>query len=116
MKRLVKFPLEEGQFLLVEVEEPESVGEVAEGGVVPAGRAKELAIAASLTFDEALETLGPAVNQVIAKLRELVEKPDAVSLEFGLKLNGKLGAIVASTSLEGNFQVKLKWQKPPVSP
>ena len=112
MKRLVKFPLEEGRFLLMEVEEPESLPE---SGVVPVGRLSDFVEQSSISFDEALETLGPAVNHIIAKLHDLVEKPDGVSLEFGCKLSGKLGAIIASTSLEGNFQVKLKWQKHPVS-
>jgi hypothetical protein len=35
--------------------------------------------------------------------------PDGVEIEFGVKLAGEAGAIIAKTSGEGHFTVKLSW-------
>jgi hypothetical protein len=79
--------------------------------LVPASPPGELLTEAGLKFDQVLESLRPALNFMILKLRDLISQPDEMTLEFGLKLNGKLGAIFASTSLESNFNVKLNWKK-----
>ena len=34
-----------------------------------------------------------------------------ITLEFGIKLNGTLGAIFATVNSEANFKVSLKWAK-----
>ena len=35
--------------------------------------------------------------------------PDRIELEFGVKLAGAAGAIIAKTAAEGHFTVKLSW-------
>lgn len=63
-------------------------------------------------LDEAINRSLPAASLVMKKLMELPEKPSEVEVSFGLKLSGKVGAIIASTAVEGNFGVKMKWTKP----
>ena len=35
--------------------------------------------------------------------------PETVEVEFGIKLAGEAGALIAKTSAEGHFAVKLSW-------
>ena len=34
-----------------------------------------------------------------------------IEVEFGMKMDVKAGAIIASTGVEANFKVKLKWKR-----
>lgn len=109
MKRLIEFPLEAGGSIVVEVDEPEP-----EGGVVRVARPGEVAEQARETFEAALERLKPASNAIIGKLRSLSDPPDEVSVEFGLKMNAQLGAVViASAGAEANYKVTLTWKREP---
>jgi len=56
---------------------------------------------------DALASVREAAGQSISVLRSL--SPDALELEFGVKLTGEAGAIIARTAAEGHFTVKLSW-------
>jgi hypothetical protein len=105
MKRLVEFPLENGDAILVEVEtdEPEDV--------VPAARVDQVAERASQTFEVALEKVKPVASTIITKLRGLHDSPDEIAVEFGIKLNAKAGAVIAAAGVEANFKVTLTWKQ-----
>jgi hypothetical protein len=62
--------------------------------------------------DEFAEELVPAATpgEVIAKVRALEVAPDEVNVQFGLKLTGEAGYIIASASGEANFTLSLNWQ------
>src|SRR5437879_6056815 len=102
MKRLVKFSLEDGSTVLVEVDEPDT------GGVVRAGRG-EVIENAKESFDIAMSKISPAIEHVTSKLRKLAKQPSEIEMVFGIKLNAEAGAFLASASTEANFQVTLKW-------
>lgn len=106
MKNLIEFPLEDGTSIFVEVDNDES-----DGGVIKASRSGEVAIKASQTFESALEKVKPIAQTVISKLRSLHDSPDEVEVGFGLKLNAGVGAVVASTSMEANYTITLRWKK-----
>ena len=128
MKRLVQFPLEDGSIVLVEADE-DAPGESASPGPrerdpdapirrtfrVPGTNEAEardaLAERAQLTFDQALNTLRPAAESMIARLRGLVDPPDEIGVEFGVKLSARAGAIIASADSEANFKVSLAWKR-----
>lgn len=104
--RLVEFPLDQGGSIVVEVDEPGATA-----GLERAGRPGEIVERASASFGAALEHIKPAAAEIIAKLRSLVDAPDEVAVEFGVKLNGKLGiAVVAATEAEANFKVVMTWR------
>jgi hypothetical protein len=105
MKRLVEFPLEDGDSILVEVEtdEPE--------GMVPAARGDKVPEKARQTFEAALDKVKPVASAVITKLRALHDVPDEIAVEFGLKMNAEAGAIVAAAGMEANYKVTLKWKR-----
>jgi len=106
MKRLIEFPLENGNSILVEVDEPEP-----EGGVVKAARPGEIAAKATQTFEAALEKVKPAAAAIISKLRDLADPPDEMEVEFGLKLSADAGAFLASAGAEANYTVTLTWKR-----
>ena len=106
MKRLVEFPMEDGNKFLVEVDEPERGGRTAR-----VGRDRKTVEKAKQTFETALEKIKPTANAVISKLRELTYSPDQITVEFGLKLNAEAGAVLASAGVEANYKVTLTWKQ-----
>ena len=106
LKRYVEFPPESGAPILVEVEEPDTVG-----GTVRAGREPDVPETARLTFEEALDKVRPTAQTIIARLRNLSDPPDQVGAEFGLKLSGTAGAMIASAGVEANDKVTLTWKR-----
>jgi len=106
MKRLVEFPLEDGSTILVEVDEPESIG-----GAARVARDHKTIEKAKQTFETALDKIKPTANAVIAKLRDLYEAPDEVTVEFGLKLSAEAGIVLAAAGIEANYKVMLTWKK-----
>jgi hypothetical protein len=105
MKRLVEFRLDDESTILLEINEPD-----AEGGMVRAGRADELPEQAKHTFEQALTTITPAAESIMARLRGLSNPPDQIGLEFGVKLSGKAQMFVISADTEGNFKITLTWK------
>src|SRR6266567_2972364 len=80
MKHLVRFPLQEGGSIVVEVDEPESEGTVraARGDTIV--KAKE-------TLEEALNNVLPVTKSIVEKLRSIGNKPDEIEMTFGVSLN-----------------------------
>lgn len=106
MKRLIEFPLNDGSSVVVEVDEPD-----VERGVAKAARPGEVAERAKETFEAALERIRPAAATIIGKLRDLVDPPDEIEVEFGIKLTAEAGAVLASAGVEANYRVTLTWKR-----
>lgn len=108
MHRLVSFSLEDNQVIWIEVNEigvpTEAVGES------EASRASEIAAKATQTFQEAIETVKPAIDVLIKVLDKISDKPDEIGVEFGINVNGSVGAIIAASGVEANFKVTLNWK------
>lgn len=104
MKHIVEFPTEDGNSVLMEVDEPETEG------VVRVSRRGEVAETAAKTFEESLDGIRPAASAIIQKLRDLSVPPDQLGVEFGLKFSAKAGAIFASVDAEANVKVTLTWK------
>ncbi len=103
MKHLIVFPTDDGQAIVVEIDE------AARPGAVRAGRTDTVAETAARTFETALGPVRSTVEALVAKLGTLSQQPDEVVVEFGFKLSAEAGAIIASTSGEASFKVTLKW-------
>ncbi|WJV44609.1 CU044_2847 family protein [Streptomyces flavofungini] len=71
------------------------------GGVVARAR---------VSLEEALDQVKPTLARVADTLREL--GPDEAELEFGLKMGGETGVIIAKGTAEVNFTVRLTWNRP----
>lgn len=104
MKRFVEFPLESGGTLVVEVDEPGS-GPVVRGGPVDAVER------ASRTFESALHSVRGAAVTLLEQMRDLPRQPESVQVQFGVKLSGKLGAVLTTVSGEANFVLQMTWNR-----
>jgi hypothetical protein len=106
MKQLIEYPTESGEPILVEIE----IHEVEEGGEIEVARFDGFKKAVK-TFEESLSSVKPVVKSIVNKLSDLIEKPHEINVEFGVKMGAKGGIIVASSDIEGNFKVTLKWNQ-----
>jgi hypothetical protein len=101
MTELVAVPLESGGAIVVEMDD-------ALGGVVKAGRPGEIAGQAAQSLEAALDSVTPAAESIVAKLRKA--GPHDVTVEFGLKLTATAGAVITKTTGECNLKVTLLWK------
>lgn len=104
MKRLVEFPAENGEVILVEVDEAPRSGAVTRG-LSPSAAIER----ARLTLEEALDKAQPVATALVNKLKQL--EPDEATIEFGLALSAEAGAILASTGSAVHYRVTLTWRK-----
>jgi Trypsin-co-occurring domain 1 len=100
MSELVRFGLANDTSVLVEVDD-------AAHGLQRVGRGQDGIVEASRRLSDALAAVCEAANESIRMLRSL--SPDSCELEFGVKFAGEVGAVIAKSSSEGNFTVKLSW-------
>ena len=102
MKHIVQFELTDGSPVYVEIDEQDDTTHrrVSVGGDA-IEKAKD-------RFVDAINKVKPAAEAVLLSFREL-QTPDEITLEFGIKLNGKIGALIAAVDSEANFKVSLKW-------
>lgn len=105
MGQIVRFTLDDGGTVLVEVNVPIDLEEA----LIPAERDGQRIVEAAETFESAIDKVRPSAEVIMKKIRDSSDRPDEVEIEFGLKLTAQFGAIVASSSLEANYKVTLKW-------
>lgn len=109
MAELVRIPLDAGEFLVAEVD----LTDIPEESVVLASPEPGRSVGqASRTLESSLQSLRPALTGLAKTLEEL--GPDAVSIEFGLKLGGETGVIFAKGTAEVHFTVTVQWASPSV--
>jgi Trypsin-co-occurring domain 1 len=101
---LVKFDFEDGSSIVIEAED------VASGPVMRGGDAGTALAKANQTFDSALRQVAPTSRAIVERFRDLPDRPDEIEVEFGLKLNAEVGAIIARTGGEANFRILLHWK------
>ncbi|MEO3822578.1 CU044_2847 family protein [Actinomadura sp. B10D3] len=104
MNELVRWQTENGT-IVVE-------SDAREPGFQSVSRAGELVHDAAAKFEDAFQNVRDAAEAALASLRGGDLDPDAVELEFGVKLNAAAGAVIAKTSVEGHLKVKLTWGRP----
>jgi hypothetical protein len=106
MKRVIEFPMENGEMLLVEVDDVGGSSNTLRG--LPSPNVIERA---RVTYEQAIDNIRPAAESIIVRMRELAEPPDVIDLEFGIKLSADIGAFLASTSAEAQFTLRLTWNR-----
>ncbi|MEV7372993.1 CU044_2847 family protein [Streptomyces sp. NPDC090301] len=75
--------------------------ELAAGGDV-VGRAR-------VSLSQALDQVRPVLARVVETTRDL--GPEEVEIEFGLKMGGETGVIIAKGTAEVNFAIRLVWHR-----
>ena len=63
---------------------------------------------ARVTLEEALGKLKPSLHKIVVVLKEL--SPHETTVEFGLKIGGETGVIIAKGTAEVNFTVRMSWK------
>lgn len=102
MPELARFGLECGGSVIVDVDEEPGVTRVSRQGRIRDARA---------TFETALAEVRDAATAALTQFRAMARQPDEVEIAFGVRLDTEVGAVIAKTSMQGNFEVKLKWQR-----
>jgi hypothetical protein len=83
-------------------------GEVSDDLVLASDDLGRVTDRARVTLEEALAKLKPALHKVVHMLQEL--SPDETLVEFGLKIGGETGVIIAKGTAEVNFTVRMSWR------
>jgi hypothetical protein len=104
MAELLRFELDSGGAVLVEVADDEP-------GIEQAARVDELVVKARVSLEDALDQVRAFANATLGKVQDLVQQPEQIEVEFGIRLNAEAGAVIARTQAEGHLQVKLTWTR-----
>lgn len=106
MAYLLGFPVgaDSDDVLVFEVEP----GEVFDDLVLASPASDKVAARAQITLEEALARLKPSLHKVVHLLKDL--SPDETVVEFGLKMGGETGVIIAKGTAEVNFTVSMSWK------
>lgn len=105
MTQVLRMDLEDGSSLLVEATEP--------GGpeLDRVGRASDVLNHTADTLEQALERVKPALSSMVRQAKNLVEPPQRLAVEFGIKVTAGAGIVVARAATEANFKLTLEWSK-----
>lgn len=82
--------------------------EVSDDLVLASDAPGKVADRARVTLEDALAKLKPSLSKVVHLLKEM--SPDETVVEFGLKVGGETGVIIAKGTVEANFSVRLSWK------
>ena len=101
MAELVAVPLDGGGEVVVEMDHT--------GGVVKARRAGGVIGTATHSLEAALDSVAPAAQSILAKLRQA--RSNEITVEFGLLLTAEAGAAIVKTAGECHLKVTLRWEQ-----
>ena len=74
---------------------------------------EDLAEQSKAAVDVAMATMQSMANKAVTAIKKIKvsERPDKVGLEFGIKLDAKAGALIASAGAEAAIKVTMSWEK-----
>jgi hypothetical protein len=108
-KQLIEFSLENGDTIVVEVEEPTS--DAIEPAAIEPGK---IAAKAKETLEGALKKMikpfAVGSSTIVSELQNIAQPADEIEVKFGVKLSGTIGAVLTAGG-EANYEVTLKWSK-----
>lgn len=88
-----------------------------EAGLVPVSRGGkmgevtgELVEKSRAAIDKAMATIQGMAARTMAAAKNISEPPDAIEVEFGIKLDAETGAMVAKAGTEASINVKMVWR------
>jgi hypothetical protein len=107
MTTLMKFDLEEGGDVTVEVDDASRSSRVTRGG-----RSGDLILESGHSLEDAVGRVTPAVGAIVERFRSSDVAPHQIDLELGVKLSAEVGAIISRTAGEANIRLTLRWLRP----
>jgi hypothetical protein len=106
-KRIVEFDLENDKgTVLVEVNEPEPAG-----GAARVGRMDNAVNKAHETLEKSLGKIKPIAEAMLNQLESITQKPDTMTVEFGINFGVKGDLMIASSSVNTHCKITLAWRK-----
>jgi hypothetical protein len=99
-------PVQEGSDDVVVFEVDQN--QVPDDLVLAARKPGGVADRAVVTLEDALGKLKPSLHKIVLFLKDLA--PDDTVVEFGLKIGGETGVIIAKGTAEVNFTVRMSWK------
>ncbi len=108
MTVLLQVPLEDGDsggVVLVETDRENIPG----GLTLASSEPGQAAARATRSLSESLEQLEPVLRTVKDKL--VAAAPEHFTVEFGVKLGGEMGIIVAKGTTEVNLKITMTWDR-----
>src|SRR5262245_32479713 len=100
--QVLRFPTADGPTVYAEIDERDE-------GYSQAGRGGRFTDAAE-TFEAALDQIKAIAAKSVRLLRDGTLRPDGVEIEFGVHLDGEVGAVLAKSRAGGHLNVKLTWE------
>lgn len=82
--------------------------EVSDDLVLASDEPGKVADRACVTLEQALAKLKPSLHKVVGLLKEM--SPGETVVEFGIKVGGETGVIIAKGTAEVNFTVRMSWK------
>ncbi|EIJ35437.1 CU044_2847 family protein [Thiothrix nivea] len=101
-KRVIGFELSDGELVYIEIEDTNNHSELVSNSQNDFSKIQ-------IEFSKSLGKIKSLIDETLTSLQD-INNPDEVNLEFGIKLDGKVGALIASSGIEANFKVLLKWK------
>jgi len=100
-------PVAEGSddVLLFEVDR----SDVPDDLVLASSEAGKVTDRARVTLEAALEQLKPSISKISTVLQDAA--PSEAALEFGIKVGGETGIVIAKGTADVNFVIRLCWKK-----
>ena len=106
MTYLLGLPADTGSDELLAFEVDRS--EVPDDLVLASPSPGEVVAKAEITVEQSLAKLKPSLQKLARMLKELA--PDEAEVEFGLKIGGETGVIIARGTGEVNFAIRMTWK------
>jgi Trypsin-co-occurring domain 1 len=103
--QVVEFPVGAGGTLLVKVADEPTGGPTVRGI-----RSEQVIQQADRTFEQALQTVREVAQGVLGQLQGLAVMPQEVTVEFGIELTGRTGAILVAAGASAQLKVGLTWR------
>jgi hypothetical protein len=106
MRQLLELNTDSGGSILLEVDERPD-GPVTRGG----GRAEDAIVKAEASLEQVVGRLAPALRGMVGQLRDAADWPDAVEIEFAVKVSSDANVIIARAGGEANFKIAVRWTR-----
>lgn len=105
MAVLLQVPIDDGAMVLVEADR----GDIPDGLALASPQPGAPTAKAARSLSESLEQLEPMLRTI--KERLAASMPEQFTVEFGLKLGGETGIILAKGTAEVNLKITMKWER-----
>jgi hypothetical protein len=107
MKKLLEYTTAEGDKFFIEIMDA-SVNESVRSGF---NETRGLIQNATESFEKSLKPLKNITSSIFSSIKEIVNSPDEITVELGLKFSAQAGIILTSLDSEANLKIGLKWKK-----